>query len=203
MVKSLLYKVQHQQAQVPVAEYLQECVDVDKFLGYCQQCENYNRRWSCPTFDFAPMDICRRFKSLWLVNCVLTPLPGTTLEQLLAGLQQEKNRLHDALLNMEKQNTGAWVLSAGSCRLCEEGCSRPQGQPCRRPERMRYSLEALGGDVGKTAELYFKQPLVWIEKGEMPAYLTLVGGLLLTEEIKGVCFDEEREFSIPTGLFAG
>ena len=68
MVKSLLYKVQHQQAQVPVAEYLQECVDVDKFLGYCQQCENYNRRWSCPTFDFAPMDIRRRYKSLWQVN---------------------------------------------------------------------------------------------------------------------------------------
>ena len=173
-----LYTVRRATVHVSVDEYLQTCVDVEKFLSYCRQCENYDKRWSCPGFDFEPLAIWRRFKTLRLENCVLMPAPDTDLAQMMAGLWQEKNKLHTELLAQEQQYPGAMALSAGSCKICAE-CSRTLGQPCRQPDKMRYSIEALGGDVAKTGELYFQQPLLWIKNGEMPDYLTLVGGLLL------------------------
>ena len=47
------------------------------------------------------------------------------------------------------------------------------------PEEMRYSFNALGGDSGKTMELYFGRPIVWSHNGEVPEYLPLMGGLLV------------------------
>lgn len=175
-----LYSVQRAEASVPVAEYLEKCVDVEKFLGFCRQCENFDKRWSCPSFDFAPLEVWRRFKTLRLRAAALTPLPGAALADLMAGLWQEKEKMLAELWAAEEHRPGSLALSAGSCKLCAQ-CTRPQGLPCRQPERMRYSIEALGGDVGKTAELYFQKPLQWIKDGEMPEYLTLIGGLLLPE----------------------
>ena len=48
--------------------------------------------------------------------------------------------------------------------------------------RDSYSIEALGGNVAETAERYLHKPLLWIEDGRMPDYLTLVCGLLTREE---------------------
>ncbi len=177
---SELYNVQRAEANVAVAEYLEKCVDVEKFLGFCRECENFDKRWSCPSFDFEPLAVWQRFKNLRLRAAVLTPLPGAVLADLMAGLWQEKEKMLAELWAAEEAQPGAMALSAGSCQLCAQ-CSRPQGQPCRQPDKMRHSIESLGGDVGKTAELYFQRPLQWIKAGEMPEYLTLIGGLLLPE----------------------
>ena len=51
--------------------------------------------------------------------------------------------------HLEKKIPGSMALSAGSCRLCKE-CTRMTDEKCRNPERARCSIEAIGGDVGKT-----------------------------------------------------
>lgn len=43
---------------------------------------------------------------------------------------------------------------------------------------MRYSIEALGGNVGRTLSKYLHLKLLWMEKGRLPAYFIIVGGLL-------------------------
>ena len=71
------------------------------------------------------------------------------------------------------------ALSAGSCDVCPEGtCTRLQEDPCRNPGMMRYSVEALGGDVGKALKLYFDKEILWGKAGHMPPYFILLGGLL-------------------------
>ncbi|UQT48047.1 hypothetical protein M5E87_25525 [Flavonifractor plautii] len=40
-------------------------------------------------------------------------------------------------------------------------------------------LQRPWGDSGKTMELYFGRPIVWSHNGEVPEYLTLMGGLLV------------------------
>lgn len=65
------------------------------------------------------------------------------------------------------------------CQACAcEVCLRSSGQPRAHPEQLRYSIEALGGDVGEAAQRYFGKPLLWVHHGEAPEYLMLVGGLL-------------------------
>lgn len=180
-MNNALYDVETVTALTGVAEYLTECVDVERFLGYCRECGNFDSRWACPSFDFDPMSVWEKYEQVWFAGRILRPREGCELPRLLEGLKAEKELLFEGLLQMEKRLPGSFALSAGSCYLCPEGCSRPLGEPCRQPERMRYSIEALGGDVAKTGEHYLKTPLVWIKQGQLPAYLTLVGGLLLKD----------------------
>lgn len=178
------YTVQALSVEVPVGDYVQTCVDVEKFLGFCRECGNYGTRWSCPPFDFDPLTLWRRFRILRLSARVLTPQPGTDIPALLEGMRREKERLLDELLAQEAANAGSLALSAGTCNFCET-CTRPEELPCRNPARMRYSIEALGGDVGRTAEQYLHRPLLWIKGDQLPEYLMLVGGLCLIEMKRG------------------
>ena len=56
------------------------------------------------------------------------------------------------------------------------------GEPCRMPGRMRYSLEALGGDCGGALERYFGETLQWAKGNKLPEQLLLLGGLLMKED---------------------
>lgn len=63
--------------------------------------------------------------------------------------------------------------------MCKgEGCSRPLGEPCRRPGDMRYSIESIGGNVGLTVSKLMGIELEWVQEGKLPSYFVLVGGLL-------------------------
>lgn len=175
------YTVQYAQAAVSVEEYLAHCVDVPKFLACCKECANYGARWGCPPFDFEVRELWEKYKTLRLYVRFLIP-GGCATEDLMAALWVEKESFLTELLALERAHPGSLFLSCGGCTICE-ACTRGDGQPCRHPELVRPSLEALGGDVGKTAERYFGKPLLWIKDGAAPDYLMLVGGLLLREEL--------------------
>ena len=174
----MAYFVVRLEQEAAVEDYLAECVDVERFLDCCRACENYGRRWSCPPFGFDPLRLWGRFRRLRLYARVLRPSAEETMGSLTEGMEREKAALTAELLELERRTPGALALSAGGCHLCGSW-ARVLGQPCRQPEAMRYSIEALGGDVGRTMERYFRHPLVWSRRGEVPEYLTLVGGLLL------------------------
>lgn len=173
--------------KVPLAEYRAQCVDVSKFLGYCAACPNYGGTWSCPPFDFDPQEIWDRYDRI-LLRAVKVPVPAELREKVLspqeindeshALLAPIKHDLLSSLLEQERATPGSLALSAGRCQECQV-CTKPSGQPCRQPERMRHSIESLGGDVGKTLSLYLGQELLWGREGHLPEYYILLGGLLL------------------------
>ncbi|MCI7472596.1 MAG: DUF2284 domain-containing protein [Clostridiales bacterium] len=159
-------------------------MDVPKFLAYCKDCPNYNTRWSCPPFDFDPLEIWSRYDTLRLIACVLSFAPGQDAQSAVQALKEVKKDLVEELLALEQSVPGSFALSAGTCEYCER-CGKADGMPCRAPERLRYSIEALGGDVGKTMEKYLQKPIRWIRNGTVPEYLTLVGGLLMNPKDNG------------------
>lgn len=90
-----------------------------------------------------------------------------------------KAEMTEELFALEENVEGSRALYPGSCNLCNGGrCARINGEPCRHPEKMRYSIESLGGDVMKTAKEIFDIEIVWAKAGETPPYMVLVGGLL-------------------------
>lgn len=173
--------------EVPLAEYRAQCVDVPKFLGYCAACPNYGGTWSCPPFDFDPQEIWDRYDRI-LLRAVKVPVPAELREKVLspqeingeshALLAPIKHDLLSSLLEQERATPGSLALSAGRCQECQV-CTKASSQPCRQPERMRHSIESLGGDVGKTLSLYLGQELLWGREGHLPEYYILLGGLLL------------------------
>ena len=86
---------------------------------------------------------------------------------------------------LEERYPGSVSLSAGCCSLCRpEGCGRASGLACRYPQKMRYSIESLGGNVGLTVSKLMGIELEWVTEGRLPSYFVLVGGLLKGSEQK-------------------
>lgn len=174
---------------VSVEEYVDRCVDVEQFLQCCKDCHNYNKIWSCPPYDFRPEDYWRRYTTFRIIGIkIFLPealLAGTYTKEEQAEIFEkilfpQKEKLNAELLALEKAFPGSISLSGGSCQQCEAAqCTREKGLPCRFPDRMRYSVESLGGNVGLTVTKYLYQELQWMEEGKLPRYFMLVGGLLL------------------------
>lgn len=191
------YRIEIYENQVPVEEYIENCVNVEEFLEYCKECRNYNTTWSCPPFDFSPEDYWKRYDTLYLYARKIIFAPemvqaGYTDQQLheitSSVTRIEKGKMSQVLAAMEEKHPKSVALSAGHCMECEElGCTRTQKLPCREPGKMRYSIEALGGNVGLTITKYMKLQLLWIEEGKLPDYFILVGGLLMKEGKVGAC----------------
>ena len=184
-----IYTTQRYEAEVPVDAYLKECVDVPTFLEYCKQCPNYGKVWSCPPYDFSPEEYWKKYRMLHLISVKINFPEEMTekkytqdeisklIEEVLWG---ERRKLMNELLDMEKQFPGSVVLSAGTCMYCRgKGCARAEGKPCRAPEKIRYSIESLGGNVGLTVSKYLNQEIQWISDGKLPEHLMLLCGLLL------------------------
>ena len=175
------YRIERFQKEIDVSDYLEGYVAVEEFLEYCKACPNYGAVWSCPPFDFDAEGYWRRF-SRFLVIARKIHLPGgISQEEGFRILSDVKADMTRELLELEASNPGSVSLSAGSCSICRNtsGCTRPDGQPCRHPDTMRYSVEALGGNVGLTVQKLLGIQLEWIEEGKLPSYFVLVGGLLM------------------------
>ena len=142
--KYVAEKIENFQAEIPVEEYMKECVDVATFLEFCKECSNYGKLWCCPPYTF------------------------------------DKEELEQEILKLEQEYPGSVSLSSGACLHCKNAeCTRLSGKPCRFQDKMRYSIESLGGNVGKTVTKYLKQELQWVEEGKLPEYFMLIYGLLI------------------------
>lgn len=181
-------QILRKEASIEVPAFLEGYVDVPTFLEACKNCHNYGNLWSCPPYDFNPEDFWKRYETLFLLaSQIIFPeelLTRTyTLEERNAVmdlvLPLEKQKLSEELFKKEKQHPGSISLSAGCCETCKNGCTRPDGIPCRYPQDMRYSIESLGGNVGLTIEKLMGIHLEWMEEGRLPHHFVLVSGLLL------------------------
>jgi len=172
-------KIETYEKTIRVEDYIEGYVCVDEFLEMCKACENYNRKWSCPSYDFDPVeDYWKTFEQLYIVGKKMI-LEEEDKENWQALMKEVKAELTRELAEKEKDYPCSQALSAGSCQVCgEDNCTRKTGEPCRFPDKMRYSVESLGGNVGLTCSKLLGIRLQWIEEGQIPDYFVLVGGLL-------------------------
>ncbi len=163
-------------------DLLRRYIDVGSIPANCGSCPNYGKVWSCPPYDFDPERIWRKYRRLLLVAEKIVPDTAEGAwndpHNYTGLLRPFRLALDETLGRMEKETPGSLRLNAGRCFLCER-CSRAGGEGCRYPEDRRYSLESLGGAVGKIAEEYLGVPLHWGKPGEPPPYFLLVGALLI------------------------
>lgn len=174
-----MYTVERGEKTVKVDDYLKNYVNVEEFLGYCRNCKNYEKVWSCPSYDFNPEDYWKEYDELLVVARKIIFDEDVDIPRSYEIMLEVKQDMSRELYEMEKAYPGSVSLSAGSCNLCgKDGCTRLVGEPCRHPDLMRYSIESIGGDVGRTVSKLMGYELEWIEEGKVPSYYVLVGGLL-------------------------
>lgn len=171
------YTLREQWRTMPMKEYAETFRDFGRVRGYCHGCGRYGKCWACPPYDFAEDEYLGQFTTISLLATKITPSEGVALTPETAEriLNQERQRLDRMLLGMEGN---ARAFFAGTCILCPpEKCTRREGLPCRHPESIRPSLEALGFDIARTASELFGIPLQWGSPGTFPAYLTLISAI--------------------------
>lgn len=171
------YTLLEQWRTMPMKEYAETFRDFGRVRGYCHGCGRYGKCWACPPYDFAEDEYLGQFTTISLLATKITPSEGVALTPETAEriLNRERQRLDRMLLGMEGN---ARAFFAGTCILCPpEKCTRREGLPCRHPESIRPSLEALGFDIARTASELFGIPLQWGSPGTFPAYLTLISAI--------------------------
>lgn len=174
---------------IGINEMLAEYVNEKEFIKYCKACANYKQKWSCPDYDFSPMNIWQKYDKLFLLGRKIiydesllnkTYSPDEIKSIMNDSLTNERSKLDEIILTKEKTTPNSLALYAGSCTLCPS-CTRSEQKPCRFPEKMRYSVESLGGNAALLTEQLLNVPLKWGKDGKLPEYFTLVCGLLYKE----------------------
>ncbi len=175
---SYRYRAEDSAVELPAADYVARFRDAQRIAEYCRACPSYGSSWGCPPFGFSVEEYLSGYATALVVATKIVPeQEGLPLSEAGRLMRPERKRIEARLLDMERRIGGRSFAYVGTCLHCPEGsCTRPDGNPCRHPDRVRPSLEACGFDVGRTARELFGIELKWGVEGRMPEYLTLVCG---------------------------
>ena len=157
--------------------------DSSGFNELCKSgCKNYGRKYSCPPFSPSFESLSSGHGGLFVLifRCNLSQIKSTEYNKLRIANVVMKSRI-DKLMRVLEQRFGTKFLSTGSCRLCKP-CRAKLNQPCRHPDKRRYSLEAVGIDCNHLSQALFKIPLQWFRNKKSPEYTCVLCGLLSDEK---------------------
>lgn len=179
MQMDVSYTIEKYQAEIDAKAYIEGFRRADYFIKFCQQCKNYGRRYGCPPFEDDPLAAIKGFGRVRLLGVKITPKDKTLpLEAANDLMDPAISELNAELLNLEQALGGRAYGFVGSCPYCGGApCARIKGKPCKHPDKVRPSLEAIGFDIGKTATDLLGLDIQWSKDGLIPEYLTLICGI--------------------------
>ena len=179
------YTLSNCEATMAASEFVGRYRDVERIRQYCLECPGYGTSWGCPPFDFDPCSLTDGFDSVTVMATTIEfaqetrDACATAEESARVGreaMQQVLQSLLPTLYERERQKAGSRVFTF-RCALCPEGCTRPEGKPCRHPERLRHSLESVGFDLEAALRDLMGIELEWSADGSLPKHITLLTAL--------------------------
>lgn len=195
------------------------CHQPFQVLEFCKNCSNYNINYSCPNFTFDRLEWLKQYSHVALI---LTAIPTAQLavhkEKLKAenftsatllkysasieacdlyarvsmyAFDQIKDAINVRLLALEKVKENTVSIPPGSCTYCKT-CSKVIGEPCRHPEKLRYSLESLGFLVSQVLDDFFDYRINWKNRDFGEDFVT-ISALFSTSQIDEALIIKELE----------
>ena len=181
-----MYSTELKVCSIPAGEFLDKYCFPDKYMDACRACPDYGRVWSCPPGVPPAADYLAGCKTAYVVGVKviydekereIARSSPEELERIRAATYGEvKKEVLDALLRLEPFFPNARILAAGRCEQCD-ACTRPEGLPCRKPGRMRYSFSAFGFDLTALAGEILQMELLWAAQG-LPEYNVALAALV-------------------------
>ena len=173
------YTVKKYQADLSATAYLKHYRRAEYFIQFCRQCVNYNRRYGCPPFAEDLVSSIASFQNVRIIGVKIIPDEAKIpLKEAPILMEPVTRVLNEELLELERSLGGVAFGFVGSCPYCMgKPCARIDGKPCRHPQKVRPSLEAIGFDMGKTATELLGLEIKWSHGDYIPEYLTLVCGV--------------------------
>lgn len=170
--------------------------DVSVLNAYCEMeqtknacesgCINYGKKWSCPPYSRRFTDISGHYRKAVLLVFRTKMEYYSDVKNKYTALKAAnvtlKSLIEKCARMIEKQENG-YALLSGSCRLCKK-CACRSKQKCRKPDAMRYSMEATMLNVEKICSGLAGIKLQWYQNGTLPEYTSTVSMVLLNDEMK-------------------
>ena len=156
--------------------------DIEEVFGYCLNCPNYNKNWSCPPHDFNEFNYIKKYKYAYIISGKIATdkLELEDRDDVSETFEKARREFSDLLMEEEKKHNGSVALIAGNCYQCDK-CTKADGEPCILKEKLRYSLESLGLKVSEITKNILHQEILWSNNG-IPEYLLTVGALLIYDK---------------------
>lgn len=179
------YRVTRKEATIAADEFIARYRDVERMAALCAQCPSHGNSWGCPPYAFYPETVSNGFKTVTLMGTTIEfdettraecTTPETSRVVATQAMQEVWKTLLPELYEKERQVKGSRCFTF-RCTLCPEGCTRPEGKPCRHPDRLRYSLEAVGFDVSAMSHDLLGIDLEWSSDGSLPKHITIITAL--------------------------
>jgi predicted metal-binding protein len=176
----------HARLTVIESHWLAEYENKRETEKLCEACPTYAAKWSCPPHSpaFSRYDLVKYpYAALVLFSCDLDQFSYIKTEymKIKAANTIMKSRMDRLMRSLENATDGI-MISNGTCRLCNP-CSKKKGEACKRPEKLRFSMEALGLNVGRITADLFGHQLLWYKDKKIPLYLSAAACLLLKEQM--------------------
>ncbi len=172
---------------IPIdSSMLLKYTDKSRFEELCKTgCPNYGQKWSCPPYssDISLYLARYPYAVLFLMWCDLDQFNYTKTEYMRVRAANSilKSRM-DRILDKFQGELQGKAISNGSCKLCKPCCKKLE-KPCKKPDKIKYSLESLGLDVGSISRDFFNHSLLWYQDKKAPAYTSVLSAYLMKEEI--------------------
>jgi len=159
------------------------------------KCPFYNHSWACPPIAPYLEEKLSEFQKFFLIYFQFD-LESHIKETRSKHPNWSEERIRNQVFSKEITRKGLdteinqfleeykeaflekLILVGGHCQICEDrrdgDCTYDIGEPCRYPDEMRYSMEAVGIDVDKTVKsLNFRlewPPKRWIYRFGLMCY---------------------------------
>ncbi len=173
---SRMLNIEKMSALMPVANIH---TNKDRFSDLCKSgCVNFGKKYSCPPFSPSFENFSKSSQSIQVLyyRVFLDQYADSTpYNRVRASNSVIKSLLDRELLSFKSK--GFKVVGSGSCRACKP-CGAKIRVKCKKPDKLIYSLEALGVDVGALVKKCFDIDLQWYKKGRSQDYTSVVGGYL-------------------------
>lgn len=188
-----MYRLELIMNEISTEELNKLYLSQDKFWGFCKACPKFDQFWACPSYSFDVLDYINEYQFATIIgvkihiDSMLIELKKENQEvnelsrKILDGIRQQ---IDESLLTIESNYPNTRALFAGACKICPI-CTKSYHEPCCNLEKMRYSLESFGYDVGEISKNVLHSELLW-GNGNFPAYYILVSAVLSKESLKSL-----------------
>ena len=167
-------KIFNLKAVVCENEYLIKFMNRDYFYDLCKgECPNFNKNWSCPPNSPRFDEFVKDYKNSLVVELTSEVEDG---EEFMEAYSENRETL-EALLSKMQIDFECLKTSCGSCNFCEK-CAILDNKDCYYPEKMRYSMEAMGVDLQKMSEELFDHKISWNSETEKAKICTSIGSII-------------------------
>ena len=90
-----MYQTKRYEKEITVKDYLAQYVNIEEFLEYCKACKNYDRLWSCPSYDFEQEAYWKQYEKLYILGYQIFFEEGTTEAESLQIMAEVKARMSE------------------------------------------------------------------------------------------------------------